>query len=118
MGLFSLAPANKTCKGEIVHAHPSDGSMHLTLHPADAKVMIEAGWGERHPLAKGGWCDRFVPVGFVIVYAPKDKDDLEMVMKIVEASWRWVSGHDESMKSGTDSGPFAHSSKSTVMVGA
>lgn len=48
-GLFAKDPLNHTCKGEVVHAHPSDSSMHLTLHPADAKVVIESGWGERHP---------------------------------------------------------------------
>lgn len=26
-GLFSVCPANQTCRGEIVHVHPSDGSM-------------------------------------------------------------------------------------------
>jgi hypothetical protein len=30
--------------GEICHAHPNDGSMHLDMHPADVKVVIESGW--------------------------------------------------------------------------
>lgn len=49
-GLFSNRQLNKTCNGEICHAHPSDGSMHLTLHPEDAEKVIQAGFGERHPL--------------------------------------------------------------------
>lgn len=44
-GLFSKTQVNRTSNGEVVHAHPSDCSMHITLHPADAKVVIEAGWG-------------------------------------------------------------------------
>lgn len=67
-GLFALHPVNATCAGEVCHTHPSDGgSMHLTLHPADVKAVLEAGWGERHPLSRGGWFERFVPVGFVMV---------------------------------------------------
>ncbi|KAL7266239.1 hypothetical protein RUND412_011223 [Rhizina undulata] len=91
-GLFSTKQINKTCNGEIAHAHPSDGSLHMTLHPADAKVIIEAGWGERHPLARGGWCSRFVPVGFLMIYAPRTEEEVEIVMEIVNAGIGWVSG--------------------------
>ncbi|CAZ84001.1 unnamed protein product [Tuber melanosporum] len=97
-GLFSKKSVNKTCNGEIVHAHLSDGSMHMTLHPADAKMVIEAGWGERHPLARGGWCRRFVPVGFVMIYAPRTEEEVGLVLEIVKAGIGWVSGEplDES----------------------
>lgn len=61
--LFSTAPIRKTCNGEIFHVHASDGSMHMTLHPADLKTVLEAGWAERHPLARGGWFENFVPKG-------------------------------------------------------
>ncbi|KAK4560575.1 hypothetical protein LTR86_005772 [Recurvomyces mirabilis] len=93
-GLFSTSPAKRTCNGEICHAHPSDGSMHMTLHPADAKVVLEAGWGERHPLARGGWFERFVPGGFVMIYAPHSEQDVETVMQIVKAAAWFVSGGD------------------------
>lgn len=91
-GLFSLSPVKRTCRGEICHAHPSDGSMHMTLHPADAQIVMEAAWGERHPLARGGWFERFVPGGFVMVYAPTKQEDVETLMRIVEAAALWVSG--------------------------
>ena len=68
--------------------------MHLTLHPADAKAVLESGWGERHPLARGGWCRRFVPKEFVLVYAPREEGEVEVVMEIVAASVWWVSGID------------------------
>ena len=93
-GLFASVPITRTCGGEICHAHPSDGSLHLTLHPADAKVMLENCWGERHPLAKGGWFRRFVPREFVLIYAPRTEKDLHVVMQIVAASIWWVSGVD------------------------
>ncbi|KAK0911044.1 hypothetical protein LTR91_014556 [Friedmanniomyces endolithicus] len=90
--LFSRSPTKRTCGGEIVHAHPSDGSMHLTLHPADARRVLEAGWGERHPLARGGWWERFVPGGFVMVYAPVEEGEVGIVMEVVRAGAWFVNG--------------------------
>lgn len=105
-GLFTNIPLTRICDGEICHAHPSDGSMHLTLHPLDAKLMLETGWGERHPLARGGWCRRFVPKEFVLVYAARDEDEVEIIMRIVAASIWWVSGIDVH---GAEKGPRSKS---------
>ncbi|EKG19270.1 hypothetical protein MPH_03133 [Macrophomina phaseolina MS6] len=91
-GLFSLRPLTRTCRGEVCHVHGSDGSLHMTLYPADAKLVIERGWGERHPIARGGFFARFVPKHFVMVYAPRDEDEVETVMRIVGAAVWWVSG--------------------------
>ncbi|KAF2448004.1 hypothetical protein P171DRAFT_383307, partial [Karstenula rhodostoma CBS 690.94] len=93
-GIFASTPITRTCGGEVCHAHPSDGSMHMTLHPADAKIVLERGWGERHPLARGGWCRRFVPKEFVLIYAPRSAEEVEAVMQIVGAGVWWVSGID------------------------
>ncbi|TKA67414.1 hypothetical protein B0A55_09090 [Friedmanniomyces simplex] len=93
-GLFSTSPAKRTCGGEICHAHPSDGSMHLTLHPADEALVLEAGWGERHPLARGGWFERFVPRGFLMVYAPRSEEEVGVVVGIVRAAAWFVDGGD------------------------
>ncbi|KAF1841010.1 uncharacterized protein K460DRAFT_380749 [Cucurbitaria berberidis CBS 394.84] len=101
-GLFTSIPITRTCRGEICHAHPSDGSMHMTLHPADAKLVLENGWGERHPLARGGWCRRFVPKEFVLIYAPRDEIEVDIMMRIVAASIWWVSGIDVN---GDEDGP-------------
>ncbi|PYH44357.1 uncharacterized protein BP01DRAFT_298604, partial [Aspergillus saccharolyticus JOP 1030-1] len=83
-----------TCNGEVCHAHPSDGSLHLTLHPADVKLVLERGWGQRHPLARDSWWWwlRLVPPGFVMVYAPRDAEELECVLEIIRAAAWWVSG--------------------------
>lgn len=101
VGLFAIpikANRNLTCRGqgEICHSHPSDGSMHLTLHPADARVLIEKGWGEMHPLARGNWWWRvkFVPETFVMVYAPQTEEDLKTLKEIILAAAWWVSGKD------------------------
>lgn len=37
---------------------------------------------------------RFVPPGFVMVYAPRDEDELKVVMGIVKAAVWWVGGTD------------------------
>lgn len=89
-----------TCNGEVCHAHPSDGSLHLSLHPADVKVVLEKGWGQRHPIAreKSWWWRllrtgrRVLPPGFVMVYAPRDEKELRVVIEIVRAAVCWVSG--------------------------
>lgn len=53
---------------------------------------------ERHPLARGGWCTRFVPVGFLMIYAPRTEEEISVVMEIILAGVGWVSGErlDES----------------------
>jgi Family of unknown function (DUF5519) len=86
------ARATPRCPTEVVHAHPSDGSLHLTLHPADAAAVIRAGWGERHPLGSGGWLSWFVPAGFILVYAPRDEAEVRVTMRIVAAAVWWVGG--------------------------
>lgn len=88
--------APSSCPCEVCHAHPSDGSLHLSLHPADMAVVLERGWGQRHPLAvEGGLCWGFVrtvPVDFVMVYAPRDEAEMEVVLEIVRAAIAWVGG--------------------------
>ena len=86
-----IKPLNSTCgkPAEISHMHNIDGSMHLTLHPADAALVLANGWGEMHPLAgRGPW----VPRGFVMVYAPRTKEEIKVVMDIVRAGAWWVGG--------------------------
>ncbi|EAW07675.1 uncharacterized protein ACLA_023900 [Aspergillus clavatus NRRL 1] len=41
-----LSPAQArrlTCHGEVCHSHSSDGSLHLALHPADVRAVLEKG---------------------------------------------------------------------------
>ena len=68
----------------------------MTLHPADAKLVLESGWGERHPLARGGWFERFVPAGFIMVYAPRTSEEVATVLRIVEAAVWWIA--DETVE--------------------
>lgn len=70
-------------QGELVHVH-SEGSSHITLSLADAAKAIGAGWGERHPLS--GVKGFGLPVSYVMLYAPRDKDELEVWKNFVRAS--------------------------------
>lgn len=105
-GLFTnsaLLIKQPTCNGEVCHSHSIDGSMHLTLHPADVKMVLERGWGERHPLAieDGWWKGRFVPAGFVMIYAPRNMEELECVVRIIQAASWWVNGIEPRLETST-----------------
>ena len=100
MALFSktAAEGRVICNGEICRTHSSDGSLHLTLHPADIKIVLEKGWGQRHPLARDpdSWWrwHKVVPTGFVLVYAPRDQAEVEVVSEIIRAAAGWVQDSD------------------------
>ncbi|KAK0751539.1 hypothetical protein B0T18DRAFT_426165 [Schizothecium vesticola] len=84
--LFARHALNVCGNGEVVHIHTSDRSMHMNLHPDDIRVVLERGWGQRHPMAWRGLVKAPVPVTFVMVYAPRDESDLRIVRKIIEAA--------------------------------
>jgi hypothetical protein len=70
---------------EIAHAHPADNSLHVWLSEADARKVIEAGWGLRFPLT-------FVHKGWTMVYAPRNDEELEVVESIVKAGVAFIAG--------------------------
>ena len=68
---------------EFAHLHPDpDMSLHLTLPEYDVEHAIERGWAELHPVARDG----LIPPTAVMVFAPRDADELEVVSTIVEES--------------------------------
>lgn len=65
---------------EFCHLHPpSDGSLHLNLPLDVMQLAIERGWAEQHPLAARG----IVPENVVMVYGPRDRDELEVVKTLI-----------------------------------
>ncbi|KAI0164817.1 hypothetical protein GGR57DRAFT_213240 [Xylariaceae sp. FL1272] len=100
LGLFARYPLNNTCQGEICHVHNSDHSLHLNLHPDDAKEVLSKGWGQRHPLTSHcfGLFKMPVPRQFTMVYAPRTRDELKIVCNIIEAASWWVTGKDFPME--------------------
>lgn len=68
--------------GEFAHLHPSsDGSLHLVLPPDQAADVSTKGWGRPHM-----WAGTRLSPGFVMVYGPRDEDELATVLAIVTAS--------------------------------
>ena len=73
---------------EFAHLHAlPDSSLHLVLPEALAAEAFEAGWGEPHPLAGTA-----VPAGTLLVYAPRDPDEIEIVLGLVRRSYEFACG--------------------------
>ncbi|MFH8562515.1 luciferase family protein [Streptomyces sp. NPDC017988] len=70
---------------EFVHLH-ADGSLHLAVHPDDQAVVLDAGWGERHPLYHPQRANA------LMVYAPRDEDEFALVQQVVAASYQYATG--------------------------
>lgn len=72
---------------EFAHVH-KDGSLHASLDPALAREAVTAGWAISHPWAnrRSGW------EGFVMIYTPVNKAELEVVMHLLESSYEYVTG--------------------------
>ena len=79
---------------EFAHIHPQPnggGSLHLRLPPDHAEMVVDEGWGEYHPFALDGT----VP-NLVMVYAPRDDQDLDVVMTIIEAAVAYATSADDA----------------------
>ena len=92
-------PIVRQTRGEITHVHAGlDGSIHVTLHPKDCEKVIEAEWGQRHGLSGVEMMQRIagfsLPVNYVLVYAPRDEAELEIVLTIVRASIAFMTGSE------------------------
>jgi len=72
---------------EFAHLHP-DGSLHASLDPDIAAAAVEAGWAVMHPWSsqREGW------EGFVMIYTPQTRDENEVVYRLVQSSYAYVSG--------------------------
>ena len=70
--------------GEWGHIHPHyDGSLHLNLPQEVADPLVEAGWVEYHSLVALG----MLPPLVVMLYGPRDQDELRVAKAIVEESY-------------------------------
>ena len=70
----------------LLHPRP-DHSLHLVLPPDVASGVIEAGWAEQHPVARRG----LITSGAVMVYAPRDEEEAELVSQIVTAAFEYAT---------------------------
>lgn len=72
---------------EFAHLHPSpDHSLHAMLPVEVARAAIDAGWAELHPVARMG----LLPPTAVMLYAPRDLEELAVIERLVEASHRFA----------------------------
>lgn len=68
---------------EFAHVHPTpDASLHLALPVELARAAQDLGWAEPHLLAGTG----NVPETVVMVYAPRDEDEADVVLDLLLAS--------------------------------
>lgn len=74
---------------EFAHLHP-DGSLHASLEPELAKAAISAGWATPHPWAT----QRESFSGFVMIYTPQTEEELAVVIRLVQASYSYVTGQE------------------------
>ncbi|MCJ1312235.1 hypothetical protein MMC25_005909 [Agyrium rufum] len=75
-------------KRELAHVHDSEGSSHVILSPKDAKEVIEKRWGERHGLSGV----MVVPAGYLMIYGPKNEEELKAWKMIIAASVAYGGG--------------------------
>jgi uncharacterized protein (TIGR00369 family) len=79
-------PAEAFQRGsEFGHLHPEhDGSLHLNLPLALYDEVLRAGWGEPHPIS-----------GTMLVFGPRDEAELEVVWRLVRASYDWATATED-----------------------
>jgi hypothetical protein len=76
---------------EFAHLHPAaDQSLHAMLPLDLAGEAVAAGWAEPHPAARLG----LVPHTAVMLYAPRDDAEREVVEQLVRASHAFARGQD------------------------
>ncbi len=72
---------------EFAHLHPLlDGSLHATLPPDVFVSAIERGWAEPHVLSR-----ELVSPSVGMIYAPRNSEELMVVIKLVEESRRFAT---------------------------
>jgi phospholipase/carboxylesterase len=75
---------------EFCHIHPlPEGSLHLTLPAGVREGAILHGWAEEHPLVPMG----AVSPALVMVYAPRDEEELEVVYSLFLSSFHFAHDH-------------------------
>jgi luciferase-like monooxygenase len=68
---------------EFAHLHPDpDHSLHAMLPPEVVDEAVSAGWAEPHPVALRG----LIPRTAVMLYAPRDEAELNVIEELVLAS--------------------------------
>lgn len=75
---------------EFGHQHREVGSMHLSLPAVASQIVREKGWAVLHPFSAVILGSR--EVDFLLVYAPRDTEDLQTIWLIVQAAYAFAQG--------------------------
>ncbi|KAH7396830.1 hypothetical protein DE146DRAFT_52355 [Phaeosphaeria sp. MPI-PUGE-AT-0046c] len=73
---------------EVAHVHPAENSLHVYVSPQDAKLVMRRGWGQRFPVT---W---LAPPSWIMVYAPRNEQEVEVVREIVRAAVCFAVGQE------------------------
>jgi phospholipase/carboxylesterase len=89
-GAAAGSPADRFMMGrEFCHAHAQDDfSFHAVLPVELASLAEEAGWAEPHFLVRTGQ----LPPSIVMIYAPRDAAEQDVVRRLVRASYEYALG--------------------------
>ena len=71
----------------LLHSLPG-ASIHLTLPREVRDSVIQLGWAEQHPGARAG----IIPQTVVMLYAPRDSEELRIAFQLICASSRLAKG--------------------------
>ena len=84
----STSGRNGPEKMELYHFHDFDGSAHATLSPADAKYLLDRGWGIRHPLSGQMLfgIGMLLPANYVMIYAPRNEEEIRVHEIVAKAA--------------------------------
>lgn len=86
---MSMAPSIRESGYEAFHVH-EDGGLHIALSPDDRWEILVKGWGETHPVARWG-------VNAILLYAPRDAKELEIIKTILIGAYRYAMGELEEV---------------------
>ncbi|WP_051175857.1 luciferase domain-containing protein [Nocardia exalbida] len=85
---IAQGPAEAYLAGtEFAHLHGrGDGSLHMCLPEDVVAQAVGQGWAEAHPMARQG----YLPGTLVMVYGPRDREELDVVWQLVRISHRFA----------------------------
>lgn len=76
--------------------------IHLRYSRRTGKKVIDAGWAQRHPFSgspilkpASGSGKPFLSSEYVFIYAPRNDEEVGVVMKIIMASIKYMTGAKE-----------------------
>ncbi|NUT97494.1 MAG: phospholipase [Saccharothrix sp.] len=74
---------------EFGHVHRA-GFLHLTVPKPLVEPLLTTGWAEAHPISRRPeWPDTIV-----MLYAPRDEDELAVATTVLRASWQQATSQE------------------------